>query len=368
MRAVRRCLVLLVLCSLLVPLSGCAFRDIDKRFFVLAIGFDKSKEEGKAFRISFKLGLPTAQLQANQRTSQTISVDASSIPEAARLLKSKVDKELDFGHAKVYVFGEELARESIIVPLDWLTRRRDMQMVGFTALGSPTAEAVLRQKVAGERFPANALMLSFGDTGTTSPYIFTVYLYQMYRRTTEQGLDPYLPVIRPAGDHLEIDRVALFDKERLKLILNPHETEVLKQIISRRGSSGMNTNIETPTFSLSITEFRASYNIEESEPPTLKARIYLSGIAESSKAPKTKPFTQNWGELEEEAATVVRERVAALLKKLQRHKIDPIGFGLRYRATQHRGHAEWNDWVRIAPKLNYDIEVKVKLEGTGTLR
>src|SRR5690349_17935436 len=103
-------------------LSACGFKDIEKRFFVVSIGVGPSKDSPNEYQI--------------------VSQEANSISEAVRIIKTKVDKEIDFSHAKVIVFSESIVKNKGNAGMYyWFTRRRDIQKIAWVNIGRPSALA-----------------------------------------------------------------------------------------------------------------------------------------------------------------------------------------------------------------------------------
>lgn len=134
MKLLRRILAAL-LCSSLLVTTGCEFRDIDLRLFVVAMGVDLIKDQPDMLRFSFKMEIPTGDPKSGEEKSMVITQDSSTVAKAVRELKSKVDKELDFGHCKGMMYGEAYARKNIRGIQDWTVRRRDMQLLMMVELG-----------------------------------------------------------------------------------------------------------------------------------------------------------------------------------------------------------------------------------------
>ncbi len=125
-------------------LSSCGFKDIDKRFFVVALGLDMSDNEKKPYRITLQLAVPSPKIEPGASKTQIETIESESISEGVRMLKAYVDKELDFGHCKVFIIGEKLARKDYRDLLQWMMRRRDIQSVADIAIGKPDAESLLK--------------------------------------------------------------------------------------------------------------------------------------------------------------------------------------------------------------------------------
>ncbi|NBD23104.1 Ger(x)C family spore germination protein [Paenibacillus glycinis] len=355
---------------LLAGLPGCGFKDIDRRFFVMAIGIDKSEKPDKPYHVSLKMAIPFSKIEPGKtNTYQLVSDDASSITEAIRHMKSKVDKELDFSQAKIVVIGKQMSAEILQKDtLDWFMRRRDIQGAAYMALGDPSAEEVLNVKTDSERFPGDSLFLSFDHDGTESSYIVTEYLFDFHRRVTEKGLDPYLPIIRPTGNAYLIDQVAVFDKTKLKAVLSPEETRIFNKLVAKYQKFDIETKTDQIQFALNVDKIKTNYNIDTSEDlaPVLHLNVRMIGQAEeSSKSFYEKP----WSYYERLAEQGVAARYTHLLQKLQALNVDPIGFGLHYCATHHNGQqAEWTAWETIYPKLAFKPNVRVEIKSSGGVK
>jgi spore germination protein KC len=357
-----------VLALLVLLLAGCGFKDIDKRFFVTAIGIDDSGNPAKRYRVTLKLAIPSQTIVPGKSNFQIVQQDANTVTEAVRLIKSKVDKELEFGHAKVNIFGKSLAEKGISEPLDWLVRRRDIQKIGYMAVGEPTAEAVLKVKPKSEQLPGNALFLSFDGEGTESSYIVTEYLFDFYRRIKEKGKDPFIPVIQANKDSYTINRVMLMDKERVVHTLTPEDTRIFITLLRSFSKFDMAAKTSKANFILSVKDYNVKYDIQdggEGKPPTVHMNVKIEGIVEET----NKVFYGlNWSEYEREAEKGSVERIQKLLELLQKKGVDPIGFGLRYQATHQAGDRAWSDWQTFYPSVQFDVKVQVKIASTGVIK
>ncbi|MEC0268424.1 Ger(x)C family spore germination protein [Paenibacillus anseongense] len=356
-------LLLLCLCG------GCGFKDIDKRFFVVSIGIDKSEHKNMKYRISLKLAVPGSSLDNSSAQYELITQDANSITEAVRLLKSKVDKELDFGHAKIIIFGYPFLKENGINELDWLNRRRDIQLVSWVAVGQPSAEAVLGTKISHERMPGNSLLLSFGKTGVESGYVVSEYLFNFYRKKKELGLDPILSIVESANNHFTINTAVLFDKENVKLTLNSNETRLFNIMKASINKVEIEAPFQDSKFFVSVDHINSNYHIRipKSGPPYVDMHIKMRGVIEES---ASGPLEIN--QLSQYEAAVCQsseEKILRLLKKFRDNKLDPLGFGLKYR-SRHFGKVEeeWRTWQALYPELEFRVGVEMKLEGVGVIK
>ncbi|RIX50071.1 Ger(x)C family spore germination protein [Paenibacillus nanensis] len=360
---------LLLIGAMILFISGCSgFKDIDKRYFVVGIGVDRTENEQKPYRVTLKLGIPSAKIQPGATNKfELVSEDAASIQEAVRLIKSKVDKELDFGHAKIILFGKTLVSQSIREPLDWFLRRRDIQLIGLVAVGDPSAREILNTSPKSERLPANSLILSLAEEGTESSYIVTESLSDFHRRLTEKGKDPYMPVIRPRNNSYVINQAAVLDKERMVGILTPDQTRVFNELIRKHVQFEFKTVTPKLRYNIAVQNYRIKYKLLHlhSSEPTIQITIKIKGEVEESTAPL---FQEDWNKLEELSEEQMRERFVKVLTYLQSKKVDPVGFGLRYRAMGYISEEDWEAWQTLYPRAKFDVRVHIKIIDTGVIK
>ncbi|RSK26219.1 Ger(x)C family spore germination protein [Bacillus sp. HMF5848] len=358
--------ILVFICCLLF--TGCGFKDIDKRFFVVAVGIDKDKEKEENYLIHLKLAITTTEQKMGESNSIVVSESAETITEAVRIIKSRVDKELDFGHAKMILYGEDVVKEDIRNVLDWFLRRRDIQQIAWIGIGKPTAKDILELQPKSENIPGNALFLGFGYSGTETPYVASNYLFNFRRSLYERGISAYLPIVSVKDDLFNINTMALFEDFTMKHVLSKDETRILYALMS--DISKVDIDIEEEEgfkFILTLDHVNKEYQIVTpvDRQPFIDMRISLEGIVEEA----TKELTRDEIEkLNKIASNVAEERVLSLLKKLQGKKLDPFGFGLRYRAT-HRGEEseKIEKWLSIYPNIDFRVSVDVNVEGTGVI-
>lgn len=371
--------VFMVLLTLFISLlTSCGYKDIDKRFFVVSIGIDKnenkneneSKKDIPKYNVQLKLAIPQADIKAGQEGVILVEEQANSITEAVNRVKAKVDKKLDFSHAKVIMLGEPVVREGEMNNLiDWFIRRRDIQKIAWVAIGRPDAKTILDLKPKSERLPSNALFLSFGQSGTESSYIISEYLFSFRKRLTERGLDPILPIIEVKEPALfAINKSAVFNKQRMVEELTPEETKLFNIITNKVKEAEIGTKQDKDGgLFIMIDQAKTKYKIETasgSTQPKVKVIIKLEGTIEETPEEITKADLNKYLEKVEEQ---FKQQTIKLLTKLQKKEIDPLGLGLMYRGT-HSYQKDWQEWEEIHPRLEFEPVVNVTVEGGGDLR
>lgn len=354
-------------CLSLLFAPGCEFRDINLRLFVLAIGVDHIPDQPGQDRYTFKIAIPTGDPKSGEQMSLLITQDSSSIVKAVRQLKSKVDKELDFGHCKAILYGEAYAKQGIEKMQDWSIRRRDIQMILFPAVGKPTAEAVLGVQPPPERIAGNALFLALSEEGTASPYIAKTYSFDLGRRMREKGLDPFLPVIEAqGGTTLLVNKVALMDKKKVIRILPPEETKLFNLLTNHAVSSNYEVMLDDALYEMNIPRSKAKYKIVTSLPgkEVIRFKVNMEAVIEQ-KEDREEISRHIQKQLEQEMNKKLSRELTGMLEKIRSTGTDPIGFGLRYYGRHWNNRTEEEQWKEIYPRIRFEVLVNTKIKSTG---
>ncbi|WCK56534.1 Ger(x)C family spore germination protein [Aneurinibacillus sp. Ricciae_BoGa-3] len=360
--------LLYLLCGLIALslLCSCGFKDIDKRFFVMSIGIDQGKKKKDYYLVTLKLAVPTTQKEGKDEFV-LLSQEEPTITQAIRKIKAKVDKELDFAHAKTIVLGDALADKGVGDAVDWLMRRRDIQKIAWVGIGRPSAASVLKVKPKSERLPSQSLILFFGRTGTETPYVISQYLFAFRRDLTERGINAKLPVIQTRGsDGFIVDKASIFGNTKRAITLTPEETKVLNTFIEVTGKTNIKVARPGEYFVVDAERVKSTFKINEtpSGKPLIDVTVAVQGTIEEAH------IKVSWTKLtdyEKMAASEIERRMTDFLTKIQKHNVDPVGFGLRYRA-RHSDPNKWERWQQLYPQADFRVNANVRLETTGLLK
>ncbi|MGV3464278.1 MAG: Ger(x)C family spore germination protein, partial [Heyndrickxia sp.] len=321
------CLILIMMAVVLI--NGCGFKDIDKRFFAVSVAVDKG--ETKRYKVSVELALPSGDPK-QPGDSIVLSEEADSIAAAIGIIKSKADKELDFGHMKVIIISKDLAKENLFTTADWFTRRRDIQEIAWMTISDSTAEDILHYHPKSEYIPSNNLLLLFGDEGTETPYVISEYLFSFWRDLSEPGIDPVLPVIKLIKDEntIEVQRSGVIQGDHLALVLNKDDTMLLNLFIKQKVKSELNVKVKNYDFTIASSKAKVKYKINtKGSTPIIDIFVSMKGNLEEKHREQQKVNLKSYAKITNQD---YKKKFEKLLTKLQKAKVDPIGFGQRYEA------------------------------------
>lgn len=344
-------------------INGCAFKDIDKRAFVTAIGIDESDTIEKKYKVTLKISLSKGDPATTGAEFTLLSYDANSISEALKHLKSMTDKELFYGQTETILIGEKVAIKDIRPLLDYLVRRPDIQRTAYLSVAVPTAYQVLEFKPKVEQVAGSYLFSMFEESSTDSPYAKALTLFDAYRRVTEQGINIAMPIIEVQNQRMQVDSIGLLSKIGMEFKLNPTESELYRLLTV--GIKNGSTNIETDdgAFNINISKGNARFKIEKakSQMSSVTFLIKLNATIEEKLDNQINLSNDQIKKIQNETERRIKGEVNSLLDTIQKTKLDPIGIGLKFNSTNFH-HRDLNDFYS---NLEFIVKVNCKINNTG---
>jgi spore germination protein KC len=324
------------------------------------------------------------------------SVKARNVSDAVRLFEIKQPHKALFKTATVIILGEDLARKSVVPPLDFFTRKPALRRSVWVMVAEGRAEDILLKGDPGpENIPANNIKSAFQrrqDVTLTSSVNFGQLLSILER----PGVDPFMPEIKlapklsggTAGQgETSMQEQQKDSKEGEKQVVEIVDFGVLKSgklvsfldITESRGLLWLQGKTQSGTITVPaqgtswasllvsskrvkitpvITQDGFLFNIE------IRIEGYVSSV-QNEAIDLTK--SEDVRLLEEEGEKTVRQDVMAAVKKSQEVHSDFLGFGEKIYETDPDFWKEigetWRDeWL---PNVQVDISVNCRLKRSG---
>lgn len=212
--------------------------------------------------------------------------------------------------------------------------------------------------------------MAMSGQGTESPFIASVYSYQLMRDIYEQGKDPILPIIEAEGEtQFQIDKVALLDKEKVQLVLNPEETRLFNLLTRPDLRTNFPARVEDSDFQYYTESSNTSYKIRTSSmgAPVIRYKIKIRGIVEENSTQEL--ITHNLLEkISEAGGKELEQSVMALLEKIKEKRLDSFGWGLRYGSEHWNNETEAKDWKELYPDLKFEVAADVRIKYSGLIK
>ncbi len=401
---VRRICLLLVIVLLPYICAGCWDRvEIEQLSYISMVAIDAAGPD--EVLVTFQCIIPRMLARGQDgggggtnpvRPYTNYSVKARNVSDAVRLFEIKQPHKALFKTATVIIVGEDLARQGVVSPLDFFTRKPALRRSVWVMVAEGRAADILLKGDPGpENIPAINIKSAFQrrqDVTLTSSVNFGQFLSRYER----PGVDPFLPEVKLApkleGGIVVQEESSAQDRQKdiregEKQVIEVVNFGVLKsgklisflEITESRGLLLMQNKTQGGTItvpaqgtswaSLLIYSKRVKitpvvnldgflFNIE------IEIEGYVSSIQNEVIDP-TKP--EDVRMLEDEAEKAVRQNVMAAVKKSQEVHSDFLGFGEKIYETDPGLWKEisetWRDeWL---PNAQVDISVSCKLKRTG---
>jgi spore germination protein len=367
----RRAIAMTLLLALPL-LAGCG--DTDRRIiedvgFIAMASYDalpgktgkRAKDEGLYVGIS----VPIVDPKAKQRR-EVLGTEARSSKDARLMLAARTDRTLVSGQLRNAVFGAELAKRGIWEQMD--TLRRDPyigQRVKISVVNGNAFE-LLSAEFGPHRLTAQYLNDLLNKEAAEHVIPLTM-LFKFAREYFDDGIDPVAPVLRNAGDHIEIDGIGLFQDDRLvgKIDLDAAPYFSLLRGSYRSGELSLELengdhamlNFISNRRKLKVT--RASSNI------VVDVSLRIEGQMLEYFGDSKLIDPDNQAKLERAMEEAIAKKCEDVVRTMQAKKADAIGFGQYVR--NRIGYARWKklDWRETFPRIDVRVTVDVLIRDYG---
>lgn len=394
----RRVLFSILIFTFIWTLTGCwSGRELNQRAFVTAVAFDKVKvKEEEApngsgageneaknlisaqdkFVISLQLPIPE---QAGgeeggggggggggEKPFLVLSATSDSFLNGVLQIQQQMDRELFFGHVRLIMIGEDLAKEvGVERVVDFANRWFQIQRMTRLAVAEGEAREVLSMKPPiGQSTAAYILNLISPASGSSLIYISDLGKFNVFQ--ADEGIDPVLPRVKKGKESIETGGAAIIKSGKLAGWLTAFETRALDILENEYQES--NYVISSPlnpedSIVIGLVDARSIYRLKR-EGRGIRVKIEIKGSFE------TREFSGDYGpadlnpdDLKQRVSAKIRQEVEATIKRAQAAGADIFGIGRRIKARYPK---DWKqmDWGTEFSKLPIEIAVDMKWSQT----
>lgn len=369
---------ILFIIPFLFLLTGCwDSQELDNSALVHGIGLDKSDGQ---LRISIEIIKPTRSSEqgggeGGGGNGQHILLerDADSMIKGARGLIKDAKRRLYFDHARLWVIGEELAKEDFIGYLDAGKRDQMFRLNSYLFITENNPIDILSTSTLYDDLSSAEIVSALEQTQYFAEYT-AVKMYEFYKLIEGPIPNAYLPIIQTKKEKdkaiTSLDGTAVIRNDKMIGKLNTHETVGLNVLLNTAKGGG-------ETVILNDKE-KVSVEIKKSETkikPTLvgnQLKAHLNIEIEGTLADNmTKSnINEQWiSKIEKEVSNQVEKYVRLTLDKLQKElKTDISGIGLEtYRKYPKQWQNIQSEWNEIFSNADLIIDVHTNITHQGLI-
>ncbi|MBP3952942.1 Ger(x)C family spore germination protein [Bacillus suaedae] len=375
----KRLLSQLLLLSLILQLVGCwDRREINDLAIVTASGFDIQGED--EYLITAQAPIPGAMGGTGGGGGGTSGgamfyLDAGigkSVRQANQDLQKRMARRLMFGHRRVVVFGEDLAKVGLRETLDVLTRTREARLNTQLFIAKGKANEVLAALPQLENLSSEAIR----EQGVNTYYLTLEDFLTDYQRT---GDDPLLPVLQTVKnkapnpelqeDQIEISQFAVFKEDKIAFMTDEKQTVAATFLIEKMKGKTYSVEWESGVVTdllIKQQSKKMSYTIKDNM-PVFQITVNLKGNVLEDQKGLNFEEREAMEQLNKQINKQVETEMNNLLDETLSKGIDTFGFGwLLHRRDREKWANEWKDsWRTLLPTLTYEVKVNSSIEFTG---
>ena len=380
----KRALFTVALLMTVTMLTGCwDRREINDVAFVMTTGMDKEADD--QYRVTVQVALP-GQLggiggsgggggTSGARPYFNDSCVGVSLRDANGKQQRRLSRELHYGHRRVVVVGEDLAKEGIDKLMDSVGRLPQNRLTAFLLITKGQARDIMNADMPTEQFPAE-VMRELAQSSMKHPRT----LKHVVNQLVVDGLDvtvPYVEMMQSQpGEQgkpqqtIKNAGVAVFRHNHLAGVLLGEQGNALLLAMNEGRS---------PTFTLKPPEGEGvvtvilTENTAQVEPTfqgdkiRVKIDIQGKGYVMENQSNYDISIDNNLGRIGQVAADRIRQSVLDSMKLLQNeYHSDPLGIGNAiHRADPERWKKLSKDWESEYAKLEVEVNPLVHIEHSG---
>ncbi|WP_336785201.1 Ger(x)C family spore germination protein [Paenibacillus sp. MMO-177] len=361
--------------GMLLTLTGCwDRREINDVAFVLASAIDKEDDH---FRVSVLIPLPGNMGSTagggggsgGQKPYAIKTETGKTVREAVSKMQFRLPRHLFFGHRRVIIIGEELARtEGVESVIDALTRTPENRLTAFIAITKGKAMDVLNADTRLERFSAESmreLLQSEASVRITVKDIVTKIIV-----TGEDAFFPYIEKVktRIKGSEAEdvlIEGFVLTDDGKMTGIAKGSAAIGLRLLNQQFRKYDETFNDQGNYITVSINEARVSIKpIIQNGNLTFRIHSKVkASVNEDRNMNRNYDDYEQRKQIERMVTNRAIEDIKLALESMQRSNCDAVGFGLHvYREYPQTWTKQYRkDWKKIFPQVKFEVTADANL-------
>ncbi|WPS85791.1 Ger(x)C family spore germination protein [Brevibacillus halotolerans] len=371
----RQILIIVMMLFALSPISGCGYTTIENMTLTLVIGIDLDDEGNLVFGISS----PVFSKEAKDKEEE-FEVRATTLRHSREGFDKRALGLTTAGKTQIVIIGKKLAKQkdwSIL--LDPFYRDPKSTATARVVYYDGSIDEIMRYTPKDK--PRLPLYLSnLVETGLFRNETTKTTIQEFHRQLKDDGITPSITALRKEQELL-LAGTALLDKaSRVKMLVDSDEGKLIYilrkktrgefpftlhlpnapgQAIDKVDTKRISVNLHSikTTTQARYERDRFIFDVNVHSTATISERLFPFNVMESPE------------ELEKMIEENLEQKFSKMIRKLQKAKIDPVGFGMYARAYTY---PQWKkvkeNWLDNFQKSRVNIKVKVKIIGMGSVK
>lgn len=377
----RRSLKFIALILVFILLTGCWDKvEINDRAYIIAIGIDvtadKDEEDKELYRITYttpNLSVITGQGSGPSRFIK--SVEESSLFGAYKKLSTRLNKQLNFDHTKVIIFGKSLLEHTghLKEVLDHLNRNSMYARTLFVLTTDGTANELISLSPEGQVPTGLYITQMYQNNEKETLRSFSVHLGELVNQLRGSKGNGLIPKIVPGDKDLEIGGAAVVKEYALIGWLNDKDMRSIGWMKGEGKGSQMwiRENDVVIPYEISSSDASMEFKAEQGR-LSIDITVNSEGdITEYIMDPKDELFKDKIiSELEKKIETKMEEEMQGAVKRIQgEFGVDCINTQDRLKGKDKKLYLETkDDWDSAFSAAKITVKSNVHIRRIGMIK
>ncbi|WP_336785599.1 Ger(x)C family spore germination protein [Paenibacillus sp. MMO-177] len=367
----KRMRISLLAMLMLMVLSGCDYRILERIGFTYAASYDTAPEDQVEITISVPRAEPTIKVKR-----EIHSAVGRSSKDARVKFSNETDLLLVNGQIRVLLYSDTLARKDLSNEINSILRDTSISPLVKITLVSGNAKALLikdyKQHLSTDKY-INRLL----EKESTNHRIPKTTLYEFERDYYDDGIDPVAPILKEVGNDVSVDGIGLFQDYKYVAKI-PNKDSLIFSILRGNfkkgdmsldlGSNKEKGSHEFIMFSsvLSTRKVHVDHKADGTTHVTIDANC--KGSVHEYIGNKKLSNDAQRHEVESKVSEILSARANRLAKQLQQHRVDSLGVGVYVRNSM--SYEAWKklNWREEYPKVEIECKLHFKAKDYGRIR
>ncbi|RRN70966.1 Ger(x)C family spore germination protein [Peribacillus simplex] len=374
---------MVILLMTMTPIvSGCWDRvEINDLAIVTAAAIDK--KDNNQIELSIQVFIPksissgggqggTGQGEGGATTLVRSEI-GSNISDAVSKLQSKIPRKIFWGHCKVFIFGEQLAREGIQEQLDFLLRHPQPRERANVYVSEGKARPILESVPPLESYSAKVLKelsdLHIGMLVTIQK------LDEMLTGKPQAAALPFIKILPPEKGQKNLQGIpyivgtAVFKKDKMTGTLTEKETRGLLWLRDEMGSYTVSIKPKGVKGEISLSPVSAQVKIIPqiiNDKWKLFVKVNTEGSVIQNETNLNLSSPHSIKVAEKAYQKDIEKRILQAFRQTQKKKADILGLGKEfYRKYPNQFNKVENQWNEVFAEMEVEIDVNANIRRQG---
>ncbi|OXS56841.1 spore gernimation protein GerC [Cohnella sp. CIP 111063] len=403
-RRVKRLLLSAFAASVFLLLTGCWDRlEIEERAIVLGVSVDNAppgaaKRESEIshtaegfpvpdvnmIRVTLQIALPGkiplgpgesgGGGKGSEQTVWVVGTEGHTVDDAIMNLQQQISGRLFFGHLRVIVVSEDVARLGMQNINDYFHRNPEVRRMAWMMISKGSAEQVMRASPELERVPALYLMSTMDNAVKLGKFPEN-YVGMYWSNSAKRGQEGYLPYVElKKMQNIEVKGMAYFKDDKLQGTTKPFQVAAYMSIkgmnpAGYRGVVKIGGAADSVMIYATSRRSTIKVRVQDGEPIVNVAIFTEINLEEKINEQFTINDSASLVQIEEQNKRSLLRETEALIRQMQEKGSDIFGFGEYVRAKKpgywNARIGSKNKWQRAFKELRVEVEVNSKIRRVG---